>query len=328
MKTSEYSFAGQRLRIRIVGLRLASFIEAAFSPLRVARDGSAPDLLVDLWHEAETGVDCPGRVPFADPRAKGRFQASADNRYVLHSRAHSETSFDRRDRRIVGWVFDTDRLNIYELGRPLNSELLLWNKDRGLQALHAGLIAKGDDGVLVAGPSRVGKTTTSLACLMGGLQFLSDDYVALESSADGFLGHTLFGSAYVEGEHLKRFPLLAPHAIAARYSDEEKLLIPLARVGSGTMSPVTRVRALLLPTITDSPSTRLRPAGKGEAFRRLAPSSLLVLRRAGVDEGRGRHEELEQLSRLVSTLPSYWLEIGGAIEQIPERIGGLLEEVG
>jgi hypothetical protein len=57
-----------------------------------------------------------------------------------------------------------------------------------------------------------------------------------------------------------------------------------------------------------------------EALLRLAPSSLILLPYAGVAAG-----EFEKLSTFLQEVPTYWLELGFDMEEIPVKIGEILE---
>jgi hypothetical protein len=325
VRVSEYEFAGSRIRLEVVGPRLSAVYERALAHLRVDEGSGAPGLQIRVWHAAETGLATPGLASLDDPRSKGELTASADGTRLRLRRSHTLTALDRASGTLYGWIADLDLLGIYEMGRPFNSELLFWNKERGLQALHAGLVAHRGRGALITGPSGSGKSTTTLSCLLSGLDFLSDDYLAIRPDLEGRpTGHALFASAFVVADHLRTFPTLARIAVPARYADEEKSMVPLAELGSGPLAGSARLSAIVLPRVTGLPAPRIRDASAAEALLRMAPSSMLMLQRAGVEDRVERQLELEALSRLVETVPAYWLELGGGVERIPGLIRDIL----
>ena len=86
----------------------------------------------------------------------------------------------------------SERLSLYERGKPFRVLLSVWLHDRGVQVVHAALVARGDRGVLLPGRGGAGKTTSALTCLLAGFRYLGDDYVGLEGPVDGsFRGHSL-----------------------------------------------------------------------------------------------------------------------------------------
>ena len=198
---------------------------------------------------------------------------------------------------------------------------MLWHKDRDVQAIHAGLVARDGEGVLFGGPGGSGKSTTALTCLKAGFEYMADDYVALKALDDGsYEGHSLFCSTHLEPGHLEKFPYLRPHAIPGRLPREDKSLVLLSQVLPEGLSRKARIRAVALPRVVDAPRPSIRPASTIEALLRLAPSSLILLPYAGVAAG-----EFEKLSRFLETIPTYWLELGSAMDEIPDRIAEILE---
>ena len=294
------------------------------SHLQVPQRGpQSGELVVELWDEAETGVGCKGCNIVQYPTAQGTTIASADGRYVVITRSHTRTGFDRVQTGIVGWVSDAKALSLYELGRPLHSELLLWHRDRGLQAIHAGLVGRGQDGLLLGGPGGSGKSTTALTSLLAGLAYLADDYVAVEQHLDGRLtGHSVYCSTHLTPEHLLRFPDLAPYAIPGQLTREDKSLLLLSDMPNANLQSSVTIRAMAFPVVTDSTTTRFRPASRAHALLRLAPSSIMLL---PYPDTMG--ESFKNLAALVERIPVYWLELGRDLAQIPEAVAALIDEV-
>ena len=80
------------------------------------------------------------------------------------------------------------------------------------------------------------------------------------------------------------------------------------------------MQLLLLPRVTDNPDTRVRPATKGQALMRLAPSSLLWLPHA-------REAGMDSMARFVESVPCRWLELGRNLDSIAPQIDRALLEV-
>lgn len=315
-----FTFADRPVRIRVVGHGLAADIFRAFSHLERSPE-AAPALTIALWDEGETGIALRGVEPWHDLNEHGETYASDDGFVVLTARPQTRTALHRIDRDLVGWVADHRKLTQYELGRPLHSELMLWHKDRDVQAIHAGLVARNGDGVLFGGPGGSGKSTTALTCLKAGFEYMADDYVGLRALPEGgYEGHSLFCSTHLEPDHLEKFPYLRPHAIPGRLPREDKSLVLLSDVLPDGLSRKARIRAVALPVVVDALTPRIRPATTVEALLRLAPSSLILLPYAGVAAG-----EFEKLSAFLESIPTYWLELGRSMDEIPLRIGEILE---
>jgi hypothetical protein len=316
LRQSFYTFAGRTVRIRVVGAEMAAQIVRPFLHLQIMPppDGDA-DLTVDLWDENSTGIRRQVTSLDSGETWPSIVAVSPDEQYVAQQHAQTLTCFDRKRQRVVGCVVWSEHLSMYERGKPLTRPLIVWHNDRNLQIVHAGLVGRGSAGVLFAGQSGAGKSTCALTCLAVGFDYASEDYVAIETVADGFLGHSLYNSVFLEREHLDRFPHLVPHAITG--GPREKSLILLADVDPHRLARVMSIRALVFPRVTKRRTSEVRPASPGEALLMLAHGSLLTLPNIGV-------AHLDLLGRLVERLPSYRLELGHDLKAIPERISDIL----
>jgi hypothetical protein len=321
MSTPYYSFAGRLARVTVVGRGLARALERPFAHLeRREHSEVAPQLHIELWEEASTGVGCVDCAVPASPTGHAIANASADGRFVVYSHVHTRVALDRARNHVVGWVSAAEDLTVYEQARPLAGPLLLWLSDHGVQAAHAGLVARDGRGILCGGPSGSGKSTVALVCAQAGFDYLADDHVGLEANGNGaFLGHALFGSANLEPSHLLRLPRLARHAIPARLAGEDKSLLLLSNLLPSRLPPTVSIAAVVLPRVVSSSATTLRPASKLESALRLAPSSMFILPHA-----RGVRAGFDQLARLAQSVPSYWLDLGPDLDEIPKRMDEIL----
>ena len=315
--------AGHPARFRVVGRRWGSIIAAAFAHLPRPGLDTEAELVVELAEQSAAGFGEPPREldELLLPGARDSTMASTDGRWVLYRRNAMLMCLDRSLGRIVGWSQAADRLSLAEQGRPLDGPLFLWLLDRGIRKVHAGLIAAQGRGILVAGKSGSGKTTTVLSCLLEGFEFVSDDHVGIEARQDGgYAGHGINASADLDANDAGRFPLLLEHAIEGTLPEEDKLLIRLSAACPERLRPAAGVDLLLLPRVTGSSRQALHPARKNEALLRLASSSLWMPHHP-------REEGLQSLVALVERVPAYWLELGGRTDSIAPALRTLLREV-
>jgi hypothetical protein len=323
VSVASYGIAGRTVTVRMAGEQLGATLPRAISHLALVDDPAQPDLLIEAWDEGDTGVGAPDCVPGSEPGAPGTTTASADGRYVLFEQARTRSVLDRAAQHIVTWVSSTADLSQYELGRPWHSELLLWQRDRGLQPLHAGFIECHGHGVLLGGPGGSGKSTTSLACMQDGWAYLADDYVAVRHEpGQPIIGYGAYNSAHLDPRHLLRFPALVRGAIPGRLAREDKSLVLLSDLAAARLAGSAEIRVLAFPRVVDRPASSFRPASRAEALLRLAPSSLLLLPYAGLG-----HTAFESLSALVDALPTYWFDVGRDLNGVAPAMGALLEEV-
>jgi hypothetical protein len=114
-------------------------------------DTVAPTLSIDLWDVRLSGISAPREEVLSKSwrLGDGIFAASDDGRIVSHQLGGTVIWFDRARREMVGWYADGRDVSLHQRGKPLQLLLALWASDRGLQAVHAALVARADAGVLI-----------------------------------------------------------------------------------------------------------------------------------------------------------------------------------
>lgn len=327
LRESCYTFAGHPVRVRIIGQKLADEFNRPFAHLeRKGKPSPVPHLTIDLCDEEETGISRPVESTSDDfetswPMPGGVFAIPPDGRFVCYDFRGSVTWLDREVQQMIGWTALSRHLPLYERGKPLLPLLAVWYYDRGMQLVHAGLVSRNGHGVLFPGMGGAGKSTSTVACLGAGFDYLGDDYIGLQARQDGsFVGHSLYNSTWLEPGHMARFPLLPPHALHGTNASEDKSLVLLSQLFPKRLASSAPIRVLALPRVANASGTRFRPASKPEALLALIPNSLFTpIPRPGA---RG----FQRVARLVDQVPAYWLELGRDLTQIPRRVEELLAE--
>jgi len=328
---ARYAFAGQAVRIRVVGRDLAEVTCRPFDHLLIDEaDDTHSDLRIELWDESVTGIARPTDLASRledDLRERhdggyGSILGSPQDRFIGCRQPQTATWFDRALHHVVGWAADATGLTLDERGKPLYFPLLLWHSDRDVQVIHAGLVARSGQGVLLAGRGGSGKTTAALACLIGGFDYLADDYVGLRSVGHhSFVGYSLYNSTWLLGNDLARFPQLAPQVIPREHSGRQKVLVLLSQVFPEQVVRDAEICVVALPRVVDSVESRIRSTSKRDALLALAPSSTIQIPVSSM-------QRLDTLARLVERVPCYWLELGSNLDSIPRCVEELLTKAG
>ena len=320
-----YRFGGQPLHLRIAGDALHETMARAFAHLRVGLVARARADRLALGRRGDgrsvSGAQPQrGLSPTRRPSGRAWSPARPDDCVIGYQSHATTTIYDRATRRVIGWVDAADRLSLFERGKPLQSLLFAWQLDEGIAPIHAGLVARGGRGVLFGGVGGSGKTTTALLCLAAGFEYLGDDYAGLPASVGAEpRGFSYYLSSWLEPDHAQRFPWLLQYAQRGT-AGEDKLLVPASAIPGARFPESVEIVAIALPRVTGRRETAHRPATMGEAVFRLAPSSILQLPFV-----RGRLA-LDRLTELASRVPSYWLELGTDLPEIPRHVGRLLDE--
>jgi hypothetical protein len=323
--TIHFALAGARVSLRIAGRQLAASIGRSFRHLpRLEDTARLPQLTVDLWDELATGVACPRTIRELGERAEGKAETDAaltvgavEDRYVGQLRPGIRVWMDRRAAHVVGWVESSERLSVQDRGKPLYFPLLLWLADRGIPVIHAALVAHEGQGILLVGKGGTGKTTAALACLLGGLDFLGDDYVGLEEAQDNlFVGHSLYSSVWLTADGESRvhatIPRTEPGAGGRR-------LIQAFDLAPHRLRPSVPIRVVAATALSAAPTSSFRPVSKAATLLAVAPTSMLRLPVSG-------SLHLERMARLIEHVPNYELAVGQDTLTLPALVRTLIEQ--
>jgi hypothetical protein len=326
--TCDFRIAGHAVRLRFADDAIAQRLTRAFAHLEAT--SQEPELTVDAWQSAGTGAPAPplpaiqrdaatrGAVAhFDDGRARALYQPAIRILNVL------DVPGD------VAWFWAEDAAGVpeWECATPMRHILHWWLAERGVQQLHAAAVGDRSGGVLVVGKGGSGKSTVALACATAGMAYAGDDYVAATVTPEPYV-HSLYSSAKVEPHHLVRFPALSegpgvvrPERNEVAPFDTEKTVLYLNELRPDVPVSGFPLRAIVLPRITESGTSRIAPISAPRALAALAPSTIVQLHTAGQDA-------LEAMKRLVAEVPSFELELGGEVDAIPAVVSQLLTDLG
>ena len=314
---------GHIARMRITGTSLAGCVYRSLSHLECSSRGNKHPPKISIYLSETHGIPKPKLFQDVDPTLSRTWtgydlsiRCSPNGRLVSwRFGKNSSLLLDRETLNIVG-MLDPREFGLFERTKPLLLLLRVCLHDLDAQIMHAGLVSEDDKGVLIAGPEKSGKSSTALECFFSGFHFLGDDQVAVTPTEGHFRGHSLYNAALIEPRGLSHFGSL-PESAFDRDAGEEKTAIFLAELFPERIKKSVTIHAIVLPRISSIEKVRFFPAKKGEALRRIAPSSLLLPLGSG---GKG----FRYLNHLVSRTPSYWLEIGQRRSEIPGNIRRLL----
>jgi hypothetical protein len=317
---ASYASAAERQETRI-GLRLAGVaIELRFaSPaLREALlpalrhlpplpAGQAPALTLCAWDRAGTGVAAPP-PPFDKKRItdRGDIWGFTSERYRLafHYGEYAVSLFDRQSGQGHFWVDDATRLPYWSAAAPLRTLLHWCMEAHGRQLLHGAAIGTADGGLLLTGRGGLGKSSTALAGLLGGMDFAGDDYVALALEPQPRV-YPLYSSAKVNRDQIDRFAALAAQLRNPGGGADEKAVFDLlpayrAQIPDGGMA----IRAILVPGVADQDDSAIDAEIGLDAVRHAAAFSTVEQLPCA---GKYTYGFIDELTRRV---PAYRLRLG------------------
>ena len=316
-----YAIASSRLQLNFAGPSLIPYL----APSLVHLAASAPDpnlLTISVWDEITAAEPIPP-PPWSWTSYMSRGEVGAYDSEAFRIWFDIGTGLfsmiDLASNRALLWVRDPGRLPIYVTAAPFRMILQAWLSRRGLYFAHAAAVGNVRGGVLLAGTGGAGKSTTSLVCLAGGMDFLGDDYCLFGVQPQPEV-HSAYCSAKLDLGMLQRLPEFQSKVHRGNDLGEDKVLLML---GEAYVTKLTRslpLRALLVPHITHQAGTFTEQISALEGIRAIAPSTMGQI--AGPDPSAWR-----AIIALARKVPSFRISVGYDLEQIPRTINKLLERL-
>lgn len=314
----QYRIGGSTLQLIFAGDTLLSRVTPALAHLATTAT-AMPDLVVGLWGGLSGGTVIPPHWTQDDYVARGEIRGCQNERVQLAYQPASGvlSLFDASRKLALHWVREPACYPYYEQSSPLRSLLHWWFSRQDKQLVHAAAVGTAAGSVLLAGKGGSGKSTTAVRALAAGLFYLGDDYVLCGSEQGIPTVYSLYSSAKVDGDTLRRLSPLPVQAVNPQQLETEKALLLLQPHYPRQLLAAAPIRAILLPAVTGGQQTVLLPAKPMAALTALAPTTLFQLPAAGP-------QTLRYLSRLVQQLPCYHLHLGADSSQVVAVIADLL----
>ena len=310
--------AGTRVELAFAGDALRTPFLPALQHLVIDTDGQ-PDLVLRLWDSRSSGVMVP-----PPPCARDCFTERGDIwgmsstrvRSAFHWHEFSVNVLHGERREGVYWVRDAAELPYWSKASPLRTLLHWWAEANGAQLLHAAAVGTGDGALLITGRGGVGKSSTSLACLSAGMQFVADDYllVALDPEPRAY---SLYSTAKVDGGQLERFPSLRANVVNETDLHADKAVLHLVPGRSSQVARWLPIRAVATPEFGSAAETTVAPVSMTALQRAASFTTMSQLPGAG----RRTHQFIE---RMIATLPGVTLRLGHDRDRVPDAISRVL----
>ena len=241
------------------------------------REPVAEGALPLFFHNQIRGFLCAGSIVISDRRS--RLALSPDS--------------SRIDGEVQGRSLGED-----EDGFPtmLFIALMVALRARGLFHAHAAaLVAPDGLGLLLAGASGSGKTTTTAALLTSGCSYLGDDAVLLAMRGGNAVALAFPRPFHLSETTLRAFPELEALAVVGSNSQGKRSVDPRLAFPSRALDSVERIDLVCFPRVDDLDRTRVEPMTPADAFGHLLASTALGV----VDHVAMVPEQLQVLRSLV-----------------------------
>lgn len=290
------------LTLDVAGALYARRLTAAFA---APGTGRSPGVRVIALDGAATGLGAPGAWHFPVTQ-RGHLERLHEQpalgltaRFDPDTRTWRVLSLPRR--LAVVWTADAAALPEWEDAAPLRDIIHWASAPEPWLLVHAACVGAGGRGALLAGAGGSGKSTTTAACVLAGMQTTGDDFVLTDPG--GGAAHALYDTIKLGPDSLDMLPGWAGAIANPGRDADQKARIHLRRARPDSLAPTLKLDALLLPTISGAPRTAIAPAPPGEAVRALVPSTAFLLRG-------GAAASIRKAGALARALPAFRLSLG------------------
>ena len=319
-----YRIGGCSFRLRYAGedlrRRLSPSIEHLASDVT---DGD--EYVISLWDGAATGTGPP---PLPDEAEQlpdtGLVIGGTDGvRLIYEVGLRTLSVIDEAAGNSWYWTADAALLPEWSTSTPIRHILHLALAARGCQVVHAGAAGRADGGVLFAGRSGSGKSTSTLSTLGSSLLYAGDDYVGVGFAAGGKpYVYSLYNCGKLESDHVKRFPGLRyvarPERDGVSRPWREKTMFYVKDTYPDQLTSGFPLKAIVIPRISPDEPSRISELPLATAVRTLVPSTLFEIH----GTGQAALTTLVRAAELAATLE---LRVGYDVDAIPTLIGEALD---
>lgn len=273
------------------------------------------------WDEKESGIPMP-TTPWESP-----INLAEDSLMQFHLEHFFVSQFDNKtilfiinnaSNQAICIIKDAAKLNNAFLSSPFFKIIAVWASKFHLNILHAGCISFKDKGVLIVGRSGKGKSSTSVQCIIDGLNYLSDDYILVDLNGEKPMAYSIFNSGKLKNKHIERFSKIDGKYRQGILDKNDKPLLFLYPFFKDQIIRSTEIRAIIVPNITNEELASYHTISEIESLRALAPSTLIQLKINNLNS-------LNTLANLTRSLPNYALNIGSNFTHISSKVKELIE---
>lgn len=307
------------LRLRLAGEAMLEAMLPSLAHLLVD-SASEPNLTICICDSASTEVPLR-RPPIAtEVTRNGVMSAYCDDEVSAFFQMESATlSLLHRGRALgIYWAPSPESVVLGERAHPLLWLLHAAMARSGFRFVHAAGIGDDRGGVLLAGGNGSGKSTMALACMLGGLGFAGDDFVAI-NDRDVPWAYSLYSSVKICDDVVSWFPAASSLISNPHRRRGEKALLQLSDSPPGTISRRFTLKAIMFPKPDGGADSEIRPISAAQGLARLAPSSVLPL------PGAGRQEFLGLVS-LARRVEGYEFRIGSDLAVAVDLVRRFIEK--
>lgn len=317
-RSHDLAVAGTTVRLVFAGPRLEELLLPAIAHLKIAAVDK-PGATFHVWDSESSGIEnVPPPCPWGCFTDRGDIWGfhSTKIRSAFHWIECTLNLMDMATNTGVFWIRHPADLPYWTKSSPFRTLFHWWMEKNGGQLIHAAAVGGPGGAVLITGKGGVGKSTTSLSCVMAGLHYVADDYLVVTLDPKP-LAHSLYNTAKLNPDQAARFPELADMMIGGPPKKDEKAVMSLVPKRASQVVPALPLRAVLTPRFGSKPETEFAPIDTTVLQAAAAFTTLSQLPHSG-------RRTVEFINRMVERLPGLEMVLGHDVPRVPEAILRLL----
>jgi hypothetical protein len=315
------AFGPATLRIEICGMGLSRI---ALDPLRhAATNPTAPvDFHLLMIDGKDTDIDGPMLDGLALFHAGHEHRIKIDSRrssFIVNKEWNTRCLIDADKRHSIVWFADAATIPEWVIYDQIRDALHWLSYESNFGLFHAAALRLGAVGCLIAGKGGSGKSTLTAAAIVRGFDTAGDDVVLIETTAAPRV-HAVFDTVKLDDKSLARFSQFEPFISNARRGVEDKAIVRLFDSSPDRIASGFPLHVILHAHLTGGQQSRIAKSTPSDAFRALAPSSLLLLRAQG-------RQVAANCAKLVGRLGTYAFEIGTDTDAAVAELAGFVDQL-
>lgn len=319
-ESHDYHIADRHVRVRFAGDSLCHLARpldhSASSALASAT--SAPSLEIVVWYGA--GRFQPPAPPwhFDQLHWFGEISDLGSREFAVNYSADSGllAILHLPTGRAIFWLPDAAQLPFWEIAAPFRVVFHWWSQSFGGHMAHAAAVGREGQGVLLVGRGGSGKSTTSIACVESGMEYVGDDYVLLTHTPQP-TAHSLYQSAKIHTRFLHQSLAHWADWVAGEIGPEGKSLLFLNEHLPNQMRAKLAIHGVVQPRVTSNLHARITRLPAAQGLLAIAPSTMYQLPEA-------RQATLSFFADWTRQVPSYLLHLGTDLTSAPSVLAQLL----
>ncbi len=312
-----YDLAGFSICLQFAGDSLQNFLTRSLDHLEIPK--RKKDLTICIWDGASTqGASMVFPWPKGEVTVHGTVVGFNDERIqtVFDPHLGILQMLDQERSLALYWIEKKEKAPWWIGMSTFQFIFHWWMSRRHVQLTHAGAVGYSDGGVLFAGKSGSGKSTTSLSCVKRGMKYVSEDY-CLISQGTNVQVHCVYNSVKITEKTLSLFPELEEFIENRDRLKGEKAYFFYSRFQPENILPSFPLKAVLALNIMDAQESSLEPIEPREALASLAGTTLWQLPHTGPSV-------FNHLKKVAESVPCYRLHLGRDLTHPPKLIERLL----